>query len=252
MQQSILLYFLSWRSLLLGCILILGACAINNKNPQSSSSDSLDLEKQIKNATNNQERLYKLMQGTFFRHVYDSNDSLILWRSKTGEDSVLTYIQAIGEPSKDGYLLMFASYLTKLPDEPFTSFIIKIDQISRDTLATFTYNPPYSYTLEEIMNKKIEADINLKDYTCESGTPYYTFIKGNNARFNFTVPYQEYPYGGENPNKQFSESYGFIALSGHKTTWQFYTKTKEKKEKIANYDIRRYNINLKELCNLKE
>ena len=96
------------------------------------------------------------MQGTFFRHVYDSNDSLVLWLSKTGQDSVLTYIQSIGELNKDGYLLMLGPDLTKLPDKPVTSFIIKIEQIDRDTLITLTHSAPQRrYKKYVILNNKL-------------------------------------------------------------------------------------------------
>ena len=249
MLLSPLLRYFLWTSLSFGMFLMVTACGSTKRvNPSSSKAISV-LKEQVENSSNNQERLYKLMQGTFMRHVYNDQDSMILWRSNNGQDSVLTYIKAIGEPSKDGYLLIFASYLTKLPDEPYTCFLIKINQTSRDTLPTYIYNCP-DYTLDDIVNDKVEEDFNLKEYTSEEGIPYYTFIKENNMKFSFTVPYSAYEYGGDDPNKQFSKSDGFVDISGQKTTWTFYTTEKEETHKRANYDIRRYSIDPKKVCEL--
>ena len=237
--------------LLLSLILTIAACSTANKINRKIVQASQALEEKVNACTNNQERLYTLLQGDYIVHGIPPWDSVItLWRSKTDGDSIMLCIQAIGEPAKDGYLLLNGTFLTQSPNAPLSSYIISIEQVSRDTLVFWKYYYK-DYTLREMLERQIEEDLNLKTFIDTSyRQPYGVYVKENNTKFNFTVSRRKYAYSGNDPSKQLRKMSGYIGLDMNETKTTYYTKEGTFSRDVYNYYIRRYNLDLRAWCTM--
>lgn len=236
-------------SLLLSILLTLTACSSGKEVQNGAGGIHATLVEQLNNCKDNQERLHKLMQGTYIRYVYPDNDSLPMrkWVGKNGQDSMFIHVNAIGDPAKEGYFLLLSMFSTGLLEEPYYNSIFKIEKIDRDTLVVLTCSSPNSYTLQEVLDNKVEEEIDLKKLISESGKPYYLCTKESNTKFSFKVARRDYMYGGDNADIATFESVGHMSLKGRKITWLFYNKEDELTSKRSAYEIRRYNMNLKSM-----
>lgn len=240
-------------SIILSIILLIGACSTTKKIEGKITAATQALEEKLTNCNNNQERLYTLLQGEYIVHGIAPLDSVMtLWRSQTSGDSALAFIQAIGNPSKDGYLMMYGAYFTQLPNEPLTNFILKIEQVSRDTLIMWRYECR-SYTLEEMLDRTIEEELNLKHYIdTSSRSRDGTYVKDNNTKFLFSTLRSKYTYSGGDSSRYFRELTGYIGLDAYSLKNEYFTKDGGYTKRSYNIYIRRYNLDLKKWCNLIE
>ncbi|MFK7798099.1 MAG: hypothetical protein AB8E82_11645 [Aureispira sp.] len=228
-------------------LFITSGCVITKDINEIITSATKTLEERLNNCSNNQERLHLLLQGDFIAHT-NRDSTLRVWRSKTGGDSLLASVQPIGEPSKHGYLLLCGYYLTQLPDEPYFNYVLKVEQISRDTLKIWKYDVRL-YTLKEMLDKKVEIDYNLKMHVDTAQSEHYgTYVKKNNTQFVFTVPRSKYLFEGNGPNRHFRERSGLLSLPQEVTKHSYYNKEGKYTYASYNYYIRRHHLNLRELC----
>ncbi|MFK7798096.1 MAG: hypothetical protein AB8E82_11630 [Aureispira sp.] len=246
MQQSIV-----YTSILWSILFMIGACSITNNDGNTAYIGAQRLEEKVKTCTNNQERLYTLLQGKYIMEEYIPEDSLkVVWRSQIDGDSMLILVQPIGEPSKDGYLLWYGTYLSQATDQSYSNYIIKIEQISRDTLQLWSYKSP-RYSLKDLLAKKIEQDLNLKEHIDDSeGIPYGIYVKESNDKFNFSVTRRRFRYGGDDPNTYFREMSGYVNLSEVEIKHSFLNKIGKYTKEVYNYHVRRNDLNLKKWCTL--
>lgn len=231
----------------------IGACSITNSADNTAYMGAEVLEEKVKICINNQERLYTLLQGKYIMEEYIPEDSLkIVWRSQIDGDSMLILVQPIGEPAKDGYLLCYGTYLTQATNQSYSNYIIKIEQISRDTLKLWSYKSP-RYSLKDLLTKKIEQDIDLKEYMDDSeAIPYGTYVKESNDKFNFIVARRRFKYGGDDPNTYFREMSGYVNLSEVEIKHSFLNKQGKYTKEVYNYHVRRSDLNLKKWCALAQ
>ena len=234
---------------LLGVFFIIGACHSTKKLHKEIIEDAQTLAEKVNACTNNQERLYTLLQGNYILHGIPPWDSVItLWRSQTSGDSILTAAHPVEEPSKHGYLLLYGMYFTQIPDEPLSSFLINVEQVSRDTLVLWSYSCR-NFTLEEMLDKKIEEELNLKTFIDTSNASMYgIYVKENNTKFNFHMPRRKYPYSGGNPNRAFRELEGHINLNFQESKSIYYNDGGTQTEVLHNFYIRRHNLDLRKWC----
>ncbi|MFK7798100.1 MAG: hypothetical protein AB8E82_11650 [Aureispira sp.] len=164
----------------------MSACSSTNIADKTVQNPRSVLEQELNDCKDNQERLHKLLQGEFIVHVSEAGDSARqVWRSDVNGDSAMYVVRPIGEPSKDGYLLQYGLFLTQLSDQPLSNFTVKIERISRDTFELWKYGSPI-YTLEEMLDKKLESDYSINTYlNGVSVSKYGIYVKESNTRFNY-------------------------------------------------------------------
>ncbi|MFK7798095.1 MAG: hypothetical protein AB8E82_11625 [Aureispira sp.] len=197
--------------------------------------------------------MHTFLQGDFIVYGIPPWDSVItLWKSKTGGDSAVMTVQAIGEPSKDGYLLLYGTYFTKLPDEPLANYMVSIEQISRDTLVLWKYNCR-EFTLKEMLDKTIEKEVDLKEYISKRRKERYgTYVKQHNTRFNYRLSRRKNIYSGSDLSKQFREIAGYVAMDMIEMKSAQFTKDGALTREIYNYHVRRHHLDLRKWCALVE
>ena len=237
-------------SVLLSIMLVMGACSTSKKVEEKITKAAQALEQKVNNCKNNQERLYTLLQGEYIVHGISPVDSVMnLWRSQTSGDSALAVFQPIGEPSKDGYLVMYGAYFTQLPNEPLANFILKIEQVTRDTLVLWRYECR-KYTLEELMNRTIEEELNLKRYIDTSGRAKdATYVKVSNTKFLFSTPRGRYTYSGGDSSRYYRELTGYVGLDAYQLRNAYFTEEGVFTKRSYNIYVRRYHLDLKAWCN---
>lgn len=249
MQRLIIISYSILSSILLSVLFTISACTAPKDINQTIHSASQALEAKVNNCPNNQERLYTLLQGNFIMYgVHPSDSGLVAWRSNTSKDSMLISVQPIGKPSKDGYLLLYGFYLTQLSDKAFTTYMVKVEQQSRDTLTLIKYDAP-AYTLQEMLDKKMENDYDLKTYIdTAQAEPYGVYVKENNTRFRYSNQRRRYIYGGDRPDRYFREMSGSVTLSNKETKNTYYNEAGEYTKETRSYHIRRYHLDLHKWC----
>ena len=240
---------LVYASILWTVFFVIGACAITNNADDVSNKVSRTLAEKVNACTNNQERLYTLLQGKYIMEEYLPEDSLkVVWRSQIDGDSMLILVQPIGEPAKDGYLLWYGTYLTQATDQSYSNYIVEIEQVSRDTLKLWSYQSPRC-SLKDLLSRKIEQELNLKHYIDSlEGIPYGTYVKERNDKFNFSVSRRRFRYGGEDPDTYFQEMSGYVNLSEIEIKHSFLDKQGNYTKDIYNYHVRREELDLKKWC----
>jgi hypothetical protein len=240
------------RIVLWSMLLIIGACSTSDSVSDVIYGSNQLLEKKVNVCTNNQERLYTLLQGVYIMQEYIPEDSLrVVWRSHIDGDSMVIVVQPIGEPAKDGYLLWYGTYLTQATDQSYSNYIIKIEQISRDTLQLWSYKSP-KHSLKDLLGKKIEQDLNLKEYINDSeGVEYGIYVKERNDKFNFKVARRRFKYRGDDASIYFQEMLGYVNLSEVEIKHSFLNKQGQHTKDVYNYHVRRDNLDLKKWCTLE-
>ena len=234
--------------LILSLILTIAACSTANKMNRKIVQASQALEEKLNNCSNNKERFHLLLQGDYLVYVQTSSGGVRLWRSGVDGDSLLTCMYPIGIPSKHGYLLLYGNYLTQSSDQSISNYIIRVEQESRDTLTIWIHGCP-SYTLQEMLDKKIEQDLDLKVHIDTSHSESHGFyVKESNTKFNFRIPRDVNPFAGDNPNQQLYEQTGYIGLDTQEVKIMYYTKEAELTLSAYNYYFRRYNLDLQKWC----
>lgn len=90
--------------------------------------------------------MHRLLQGDFVRYHYrkDSTGKTLLlpWLVNDNKDSVLHRVRPIGDPNKDGYVVLHYLFMSHLPNQPLVMYVEKIEKVSRDTLVVLTYSSP--------------------------------------------------------------------------------------------------------------
>ncbi|MFK7798097.1 MAG: hypothetical protein AB8E82_11635 [Aureispira sp.] len=234
--------------ILLSLLFTINACSTIKQIDRNIINETQKLEEKIKNCKNNKERFHLLLQGDFIVHYKANSSPIRLWRSQVDGDSVLTRIQSIGEASKNGYLLLYGSYSTQSSDQSIFNYIIRVEQKSRDTLTLWIHNCS-SYTLKEMLDRKIERDLDLKTFIDTSQSESHGFyIKENNTKFSYSVAREENPYAGDNLGKQLHEQTGYIGLNIQESKFMYYTKEGELTRTVYNYYMRRYHLDLQKWC----
>lgn len=253
MQHSRTTFYPIYGSILWSILFIIGACSAPNKVDQTVQTPRSILEQKLNDCKDNQERLYTLLQGNFIIYIIspeDSTKTVRVWRSGVNGDSIMLAVKPIGKPARNGYLLNYGVYLTQLTNQPFSNFIVKIEQVSRDTLQLWKYNSP-SYTLEELLDQKIAQDYNLKTYLDTAYVEKYaTYVKVSNTKFEYTISRRRYDYGEGKPLQYFREITGYLDLSLKEVKQNYYNKAGEPTVNTYNCHVRRHHIDLKKLCAL--
>ncbi|MFK7798098.1 MAG: hypothetical protein AB8E82_11640 [Aureispira sp.] len=140
MQQHRITYHLTALVILLSFLFTINACSTIKKLDRVIVKETQELEEKINNCSNNKERLHLLLQGDYIVHYKSNSSPLRLWQSQVDGDSVLTCMYPIGNPSKNGYLLLYGSYRTQSSDQAISNYIIRVEQTSRDTLILWIHD----------------------------------------------------------------------------------------------------------------
>ncbi len=248
MQQIRTIYYL----ILLGFLFTLSACSTTKKINKEIIKRTQALEEQLDKCNNNKERFHLILQGDYIVHLQTRSGDIRLWRSGVDGDSILTCMHPIGNPAKHGYLLLYGNYLTQSADQSISNYIIRVEQESRDTLTLWVHSCP-SYTLREMLDKKIEQDLDLKKHVDTSHAEFHGFyVKESNTKFNFSIARDKNPSAGDDPNQQLYAQSGYIGLNTQEVKVTYYTKEGERTASVYNYYFRRYNLDLEKWCALME
>lgn len=248
MQQLTTKYHLTALGILLSFLLTLHACSTIKKIDRAINKGTQELEEKINNCNNNKERFHLLLQGNYIVHLETRPGVIGLWRSRVDGDSLLTCMHPIGNPSKDGCLLLYGNYLTQSSDQPIANYIIRVEQESRDTLALWIHSCRL-YTLQEMLDKKIEQELDLKTHIDTSHSESHGFyVKESNTKFNFNIARDVNPYAGDDLNQQLYGQTGYIGLNKQEIKIMYYTKEGELTSNVYNYYFRRYHLDLQKWC----
>ncbi len=229
-------------------VILLNACATTETASQQSSGTTKSQWKGlVESAANNHERLHRLLQGTYVRYSYldKKTKKRRPWLVNDGKDSVVYHIRAIGDPNKDGYCLLHCLFMTHLPNRPLVTYLSKVERITRDSFVLTSYEVPEA-TLKTIVDGSLEKEMDLKVLTRTETTAIYSYVKESNERFRLMTARKRYAIGKDKA-RAFYQSLGYVDFMVHNEEAIFYDEDLNKTQSAFNYDIRRYNVNLKTL-----
>lgn len=228
------------------------SCSVSKDTTTAKSDPEIDLkalwETSVLNASNNEERLHRLLQGTYVRYHYKNRAENLMkpWLVNDGQDSVIHHIRPVGDPNKEGYLLVHCLFMTHLPNKPLITYVSKINRITRDSF-TITGYPCPELSLEDVVLDRVEQKIDLKKLVGKEQEVSYRYVKEHNQQFRLSTERAEYGFD-DDENKAFYQSLGYVNFYVHREDAIFYNKDLKKSSSAINYDVRRYNIDLKALC----
>lgn len=238
---------------LLFCTIAFSACSNLDKTANSSAPSTQDVwENAVVNAANNEERLHRMLQGTYVRYSYRDRKTnrFVPWKVNDGQDSVIYYIKPIGDPNKNGYCLLHCLVMTHLPDRPLVTYVSKIKQITRDSLV-LKYYAGIEATLGEIIDGTAEKEINFSNLNGDNATSLYSYVKESNQQFRLSTTRKKYGIGND-PKRVFYQSFGQVNFAVHHEDAVFYDKDQEKTEVAFNHDKRLFDFDLKVLLKSEE
>ena len=167
------------------------------------------------------------------------------WLVNDGKDSVIYHIRPIGNPNREGYLLLHCLFMSHLPNQPLVTYVSKIERMTRDSFVLRGFKCS-NFTLKEVISNQVEKQLDLKKLVAQEKSHVYTYVKKSNEQFDLSTPYSKYGYDTDE-KKAFYRSLGYVNMMVHREDALFYNKEMEQTSSAINYDVRRHDIDLKKL-----
>lgn len=238
---------------LLCVIVCFSACSKLNKTAKPTGPSAQEAwQNTVIHAANNEERLHRMLQGTYVRYSYKNpkTKGYRAWRVNDGQDSVIYYVKSIGDPNKDGYCLLHCLFMTHLPDRPLTTHISKIQQITRDSLVLRNYSSMKT-TLAAVLDGTVEKEIELSKFDSENAATICSYIKESNERFRLIKPRKKYGIGND-PKRVSYQSFGHVDFMVHHEDAVFYDKDGEETSVAFNHDKRLFDFDFQAVLEREE
>lgn len=180
------------------------------KDPNSSTADRFS-EEYYQNMNANIDRIYQLKAGLFVQYQENIADSSMqIWDFNDGEDSMMLFVQPVGEVSKLGYWLYCRQFVSNMPESPVYEAYEHIEQISRDSFKGTYYELPKSIAWKDVKNQEVLTKLELENLKPNGELIFY--YKKSNVKFHAnSLPYAN-PRVDANDYRQDFYSYGIDAV----------------------------------------
>jgi hypothetical protein len=142
------------------------------------------------NMNSNIERLYHLKSGLFVQYQENLADSSMqIWDFNDGEDSMILFVQPVGEVSKLGYWLYCRQFVSNMPESPVYEAYEHIEQISRDSFKGTYYALEEKVKWEDVQNQEVLTNVDFDQLEPNGELIFY--YKKSNVKFHAnSLPYE--------------------------------------------------------------
>lgn len=189
MSKAIIASFIPSVFLLLVTVFQSCKTAENVSDSQKSTIDRFS-EDYYQKMNSNIDRLYHLKSGLFVQYQENLADSSMqIWDFNDGEDSIVLFVQAVGEISKNGHWLYCRQFVSNMPETPVYEAYEHLEQISRDSFKGTYYKLPESIKWEEVMNPEALTAVDFEALEPNGELIFYNKI--SNVKFyGNSLPYK--------------------------------------------------------------
>lgn len=189
MSKAKTLAFSSYFLLLL-MILFQGCKTTESLKEEGASAKDPFSDDYYQKMNSNIDRLYHLKSGLFVQYQENLADSSMrIWDFNDGEDSIVLFVQPVGEISKNGYWLYCRQFVSNMPETPVYEAYEHLEQISRDSFKGTYYKLPESIKWEKVMDPEALTAVNFDALEPNGELIFYNKIS-NVKFFGNSLPYE--------------------------------------------------------------
>jgi hypothetical protein len=168
--------------LIITSIIFSGCLTPKDATPEKVTVDIFNKE-YYNSASNNLERLQRLLSGVFVFYHDDVDKKTVKWVVNENQDSIMAYTMPVGNVNKIGYWVYNVQFMTSIPNKPIYSNFTHLIQKSRDTILAVSYLPKEHVTPAEAFQKGKDAFLDVEFKKLEKSEEVL-FVKKNNTLFN--------------------------------------------------------------------